>query len=438
VVGQDLLTLPGTGLQGNLYSYLAEKLAGYLGLSAEGLPEGGELNELACRFLAQGNQVEDIYPALKTVAQGIDSLPIPEPLLQLAAIRPLELFVTTTFDSFLARALNRQRFGGSTRTQILAYAPNQIIEDLPTESRSAGLPIVYHLFGRLSATPSYAVTQEDIVEFFHALQSPTRQPKLLFDELNRKSLLLIGSRFNGWLTRFFIRMAKTQRLSAGGRSDYLADAEVSNDHNLVAFLKHFSKATKVFRSGSAVEFVAELHRRWTERHPGGSERVSASVEGGPAHLPVEQGAVFLSYASADFPAANKIKAALEDAGVAVFIDREGLQSGDDWEAKLRSNIHQCCLFLPIISRQTLTSDRRFFRVEWNLALEEAQMASFAEDEAFLLPVVIDDTPISEPAIPARFRKVQWTSLPEGLPTPAFVTRIQQLYRKHQKVRARRS
>jgi len=66
------------------------------------------------------------------------------------------------------------------------------------------------------------------------------------------------------------------------------------------------------------------------------------------------------------------------------------------------------------------------------------MASFAEDEAFLLPVVIDDTPISEPAIPARFRKVQWTSLPEGLPTPAFVTRIQQLYRKHQKVRARRS
>jgi len=36
------------------------------------------------------------------------------------------------------------------------------------------------------------------------------------------------------------------------------------------------------------------------------------------------------------------------------------------------------------------SRRRFFRVEWNLAIDEAQMASFSDEQAFLLPVVIDD------------------------------------------------
>jgi hypothetical protein len=259
---------------------------------------------------------------------------------------------------------------------------------------------------------------------------------LLFDELNRQSLLILGSRFSGWLARFFMRMSKRQRLSVGGKSDYIVDAEVSSDGNQVLFLKNFSKATKVYRSGGVIEFVSELHRRWMERHPDSSTQASDSLSGVRTATEVEPGAVFLSYASGDSEAVEKLKAALEAAGVDVFFDREQLQPGNDWEAKLRRNIHQCSLFLPVISRQTLTPDRRFFRVEWNLALEEAQKASFSDEEAFLLPVVIDDTRIDDPAIPAKFRATQWKSLPVGQPTPDFITRVQQLYRKYQKLRVR--
>src|SRR5437763_12392840 len=99
----------------------------------------------------------------------------------------------------------------------------------------------------------------------------------------------------------------------------------------------------------------------------------------------------------------------------LFFDRDQLQPGNDWEGKLRRGIHQCSLFVPVISRQTLTPDRRFFRVEWNLALEEAQMASFSSQEVFLLPVVIDDTAIDNPALPAKFRAIEWKSLPAGEP-----------------------
>jgi len=225
---------------------------------------------VAYRFLAQGNQIDDIYPALKIVALRAESLPIPEPLLQLADIRPPQLFVTTTFDSFLARAINLRRYSGNPKTQVLAYSPNQV-EDMSADLRSVRLPIVYQLFGKLSASPAYAVTQEDTVEFFHSLQSEARQPRILFHELNRKSMVILGSRFSGWLARlFFIRMSRPQRLSAGGKSDYLADAKVSGDPSLVMFLKHFSKPTKVFHSGDALDFVSELHRRWMERHADGA------------------------------------------------------------------------------------------------------------------------------------------------------------------------
>jgi hypothetical protein len=404
-------------------------------VSAENLPEGAELNEVACRFLAQSNQVEDIYPALKAVASKVEALPVPEPLLQLADIRPLQLFVTTTFDSFMTRALNQKRFGGNTRTGVFAHSPSEV-QDLPGDLKSLDFPVVYHLLGKISSTPAYAVTQEDTVEFFYSLQSGTRQPPLLFDELNRQSLLILGSRFSGWLARFFMRMSKRQRLSVGGKSDYIVDAEVSSDGNQVLFLKNFSKATKVYRSGGVIEFVSELHRRWMERHPDSSIQARDSLSGVRTATEVEPGAVFLSYASGDSEAVEKLKAALEAAGVDVFFDREQLQPGNDWEAKLRRNIHQCSLFLPVISRQTLTPDRRFFRVEWNLALEEAQKASFSDEEAFLLPVVIDDTRIDDPAIPTKFRATQWKSVPSGQPTPDFITRVQQLYRKYQKLRVR--
>ena len=77
VVGQDLLTVSDAAGSGLLYPYLAARLAEYFDLPAENLPAGAELNEVACRYLAQGNPVEEIYPALKTIAVNTDSLPFP-------------------------------------------------------------------------------------------------------------------------------------------------------------------------------------------------------------------------------------------------------------------------------------------------------------------------------------------------------------------------
>jgi hypothetical protein len=431
VVGQDLLAIPESTGHTLLYPYLAERLAKYLKVSADDLPAGSELNEVACRYLDnRKSKPQQIYSGLKSVAADAEALPVPEPLLQLAAIRPLSLFVSTAFDSFLARALNQVRFGGQTKTRVFAHAPTEV-GDLPGDLKTLGAPVVYHLMGKLSATPAYAVTQEDLIEFFHSLQSDTRRPAQLFHELSSRSLLLLGTRFSGWLTSFLMRMSKGQRLSSDDKTDYVADDSVSHDENLVLFLERFSSATEIFRDGNPVAFVNQLHQHWTERHPETMAPSTPDLPTARLAADVGPGAVFLSYASGDAAAVEKLKIALDEAGVDVFFDRDQLQPGNDWEAKLRRSIHQCSLFVPVISRQTLTPDRRFFRVEWNLALEEAQMASFSPDEAFLLPVVIDDTTIDHPALPERFQKFQWKSLPGGEPTRNFVDLVKHLYRERQ-------
>ena len=441
VVGRDLLTVSDADGPKLLYPYLAEKLAVALEVSPENLPDGEELNEVACRFISAGNRVEDIYPAMKAVAcRAETSLQIPEPLRKLAEIPPLRFFVSTTFDSFLSRALNQVRLGGHAQTRVFAHTPSEL-QDLPRDLKrchdltDADPPVVYQIMGKLSATPAYAVTQEDVVEYFHSLQSETHRPQRLFDELNRQSLLILGCRFGGWLTRFLMRMSKGQRLSAGGKSDYVADSGVSGDDNLVLFLRNFSRATKVYRSGGALDFVNELHQRWMDLHPVPLPGQVTALPQPVSQPSAEAGAVFLSYASEDRPSAERIKNALEAAGVDVFFDREDLECGNDWEAKLRRSISQCSLFVAVISRWTTAPGHRFFRKEWNLAVDEAQTTSFSDDAAFLLPVVIDDTPASEADVPAKFRAIQWQSLPSGQPTQEFVSRVQRLYRRYQKSRA---
>jgi hypothetical protein len=424
VIGRDLLVVLGDdGNPRTLYALLAKRLAEYLDLDGADLPEGNELNEVAYRYLACGGMVDDVYPALKIVAAQLDSVAIPEPLLQLASIKPFKLFVTTTFDSLLTRALNQTRFAGRPETRLAVYAPNEV-QDLPRDFRIDSAPFVYYLLGKLSATPSYAVTQEDLVEFFHSLQDDSRRPPALFDQLVRQTLLILGCRFEDWVARFFMRMAQRQRLSVGAKTEYIAEGKT--DDNLVIFLRHFSRGTKIYTGGGAVEFVRELHQRWTDRQHA-SDPAALSSE--PAEM--RAGAVFVSYASEDRRAAEKIKNALELAGMDVFFDRDDLQEGDQWDAKIRRNLRCCCLFMPVISHHCIVpSARRYVQREWNLAKLEAEMVS--EADAFIFPIVIDDTKPDAPGIPQKFAAINWQVLPGGEVTEKFVDCVQLLYRKYQK------
>jgi hypothetical protein len=130
-------------------------------------------------------------------------------------------------------------------------------------------------------------------------------------------------------------------------------------------------------------------------------------------------AVFLSYASQDAEAARNICDALRAAGVEVWFDQSELRGGDAWDQKIRGQIRDCTLFVPVISSNTQARREGYFRFEWRLAVE--RMQHMDDDLPFLVPVVIDGTPDAGAFVPERFRSVQWTRLPGGETPRAFST-----------------
>ena len=140
--------------------------------------------------------------------------------------------------------------------------------------------------------------------------------------------------------------------------------------------------------------------------------------------PTAAGAVFLSYAREDTDAAKRIAEALRSSGVEVWFDQSELRGGDTWDAKIRKQINDCALFLPIVSQHTQERGKGYFRLEWRLAVEQTHL--MAEGMAFLAPVVIDDTPETGALVPPEFMRVQWTRLPGALPSPQFVEQVKRL------------
>ncbi len=135
-------------------------------------------------------------------------------------------------------------------------------------------------------------------------------------------------------------------------------------------------------------------------------------------------AVFLSYASQDAQAAQRICEALRAAGIEVWFDQRELRGGDAWDHSIRRQIKSCALFIPVISKNTHDRDEGYFRLEWKLAIDRSHLMS--ANRAFLLPVVIDETRDDDEQVPDSFREVQWTRLPGGETAPAVVERVRRL------------
>jgi TolB-like protein len=135
-------------------------------------------------------------------------------------------------------------------------------------------------------------------------------------------------------------------------------------------------------------------------------------------------AVFLSYAAQDADKAQQLCTALRAAGIEVWFDQSELRGGDAWDQKIRREIRDCALFIPIISANTQARLEGYFRREWKLAA--ARTHDMADEKPFLLPVVVDGTEDQDARVPEQFHAVQWTSLLTWEHSVGFVERVLQL------------
>jgi hypothetical protein len=211
IIGQELCVVdpgPAAPLKKSRRGALAERcglqLQGQFSLArlAQDLITQGRHKAVLCKELAAIHR--ELIPA-----PGAASGALPEALRQFAEVRDFPLVLTTNTDGLLAAAIRdaRERDPGPIAASLGASV------DLPRNWAAGPKPTLYHLLGRISSVPTFALTEEDTLEFMHRLQSEAQRPEQLFDELRTRNLLLIGVRFTNWLMRFFLRALHGTRLS---------------------------------------------------------------------------------------------------------------------------------------------------------------------------------------------------------------------------------
>ena len=395
ILGQELCTLPGEG--GAMFEEAAaRRLAARWGMHLEG---AASLPRLAQDLVNQGQPKARLCRELLAIhgellATGPGSLP--EPLRHFAEVRDFPLILTTNTDGFAAAALQEAR----ERAPGPVVAALGAVTDLPRHWESGPKPTLYHLFGRIGTTPNFALTEEDVLEFLHRMQSEAHRPEQLFDELRTRHLLFIGVRFSNWMFRFFLRALHGTRLGEDtGQVIVLTGETVRRDASLAGFLREVSRRVWIYEDGGAAEFMRELRQRWHSAH---DEPMTTSTGGGGPHEPdpMPEGAVFVSCARGDRSAAERLATMLDEAGLDVWFDRNETPGGARYESCIRQYIQQCDLFIPLLSKESDAQPDGFFRKEWQWAIERGE--TLESDANFVLPVALEEA--APQNLPPEFRK----------------------------------
>ncbi|MEO7744038.1 MAG: adenylate/guanylate cyclase domain-containing protein, partial [Usitatibacter sp.] len=135
-------------------------------------------------------------------------------------------------------------------------------------------------------------------------------------------------------------------------------------------------------------------------------------------------AVFISYTLQDAEAARRVSEALRAAGLEVWFDQSELRGGDAWDTSIRKQIRECALFVPVISANTNARSEGYFRLEWKLGADRSHL--MADDQAFLLPIIIDDTAEALARVPDRFRERQWSRVVDAVSAAGFASRVNEI------------
>ena len=442
VLGHELLRADYAGESVTLQQLLARRLAGQYNLGVDWTPHF-ELSEAVSAYLGRpGAKPSDLYPRISRQMRGLEPpFPVPVALRQLAEITPLDLFVSVTFDSLMARALNEARHQGKPITQEIAFSINEntAAQIEAHRVRPGAAPVVFNLFGRASTEADYAIHDEDVLEFIHDFVSHRVEPPAwLLSELRGRHLLMLGLHLPDWLGRFVLRAATKGRLTKAERSYFIAHDPVPSTTTLTEFLKRFGRDTPIhiYRS-SAVEFVAELHRRWKLRHP---DRDNQPTVPSPLSAAGEdEGAnIFISYGRENLAAVRKLHEAISALGGKAWFDQVDLHPGDDWERNILTRIRrQVKLFVPVFSDTTASKDKGVVFQEWGEAFEQAKRMLRPR---YIVPVVVDADYQGDPRryqrvldMFPRFEALHFGHAPDGVPddalTALLTAEIRNLFRE---------
>jgi TIR domain/SIR2-like domain len=409
IVGPELVLVldPEKKTYVPLYSVLARQLANALDVSlSDASPIS--LNRVACEYLVSCKERIPIYVAICKLLDNLNELKVSpaSALCALASVTDFNLFISSTIDSLLLKALE------SRGPHVITYDSKTPI-DVPEEF---GV-IVYHIVGSRDTHPYFAIWEEDYLEFVFSLVRHDQQLKNLFLLLKTRHLLFLGTPFTDWIMRFFLFVVNGGRFTDrrhGKTRAYLADRAEILGEPLIFFFDKVVGTTQIIQ-GDPAAFVHELSSRWKAKYAGGGPDEDVFLQM-PDEMP--RGAVFVSCSKDDREAVANLVRGLEASQIPVWVDKQRLSAGENYERSLEFAVKNACsFFLSVISRATESDATRFVHTERRWAARR-----HIDGFVYYIPIVIDDT--EEPALePPEFAKIHFDRLRNGVVTPTFANKL---------------
>lgn len=300
----------------------------------------------------------------------------------LAAL-PFYFVITTSPDNMFYEAL-KQENKEPVKERYHFKGKNPYI----TEIGNAEKPLLFYLNGTIDEPNSLVLTENDLLDFLVAINSKKPLPDRIVSELQTsdKSFLFLGFGFRHWYLRIFLHVLEIKRKAS--RSFALEEFTPQNVDELESTALFFQKSIckiHIFKK-YLNEFAMELRKRYLE-----SAETSCTT---PQYEYQNRPKVFICHANEDKNYAELLYKRLHNSGFELWLDKETLRGGDQWDLVIKKAIKKEIDYFLILQSQILAKKLVGYVNKEILEARERQK-EFRFGIRFIIPVKIDDCPFLE-------------------------------------------
>lgn len=307
-------------------------------------------------------------------------------LMKLLETKCFRVVITTTIDPYIEIAMNKVWGEGNFDVALIDNA-RQTFRQMALDEFGTTRPILCYVFGKVDTQKTlsenrFVLSENDAMERI-SKWFEGQDNNILLKYIRKFRLLSVGCQFDDWMFRFFWFLLRGR---VSNEADGQVAVEIKNDDKLKRYLEH----EKVQMFADSRIFMRETTAYIAEA-------------GNFGLLPRSENGVFISYAHGDRYVALPIFERLHEAGIPAWIDEEKLDSGADYEKRIRTAIYQCKVFMPILSSQVADDiksgkiKKRWYHTEWEIAQNRNDDESSINGEPSfrVIPIVIGEYRLSE-------------------------------------------
>jgi TIR domain/SIR2-like domain len=296
---------------------------------------------------------------------------------KLLAKLPFNLCINTTHDRFLSNAF--ESVGKKPQLAHYSFRKPSAVSGLSPSSRS---PLVFNLYGEIANEDSLVLTENDLLDFLvSVIKDRPPLPSTVTARFSAPdtSFLFLGFGFQRWYVRILLHVLQAARHRY--KSLALEDAGFfahPDQRQTAVFFEHEHLIR--FKLLSWQDFVRELACQVTAAMANADAASPAAVAAAHENDPL----VFLCHVHEDREVVAALADRLQGMGIRVWLDRQNLRGGDNWDRLIKDVIGKHVDYVAILQSQQMRMQvRSYVFKEIDLALQTQQQ--FARNIRFILP-----------------------------------------------------